>query len=237
LDLALEGGVIFGFLGPNGAGKTTAIKMMAGVLQPTSGRVVVGGIDMSENPSEAKRLIGYMPQDVFVYDKLTVREFLRFACELYGGDFKREYARAAELLDAFELSDKSNALCGSLSGGQKQKVVLASLLMHKPKVLLLDEPTNGLDPKSARLVKDLLRKLAKQGVAVLMSTHIMEVAERMCDSIGIIHQGVLAARGTLAELRAKAARQDETGAEASLEDIFLELTGGDNIKDLIAFLE
>lgn len=237
LDLTLEGGVIFGFLGPNGAGKTTAIKMMAGILQPTSGDVDVGGIRMSAEPSRAKRLIGYMPQDVFIYDKLTVREFLRFTCELYGGDFRREQARAVELLDAFELTGKAGALCGSLSGGQKQKLMLASLLMHRPKVLLLDEPTNGLDPKSAKLVKDLLRKLAAQGMAVLMSTHIMEVAERMCDRIGIIHQGKLVAQGTLGELRAQAARGDGVGGEASLEDIFLELTGGDNITQLISLLE
>jgi len=237
LDLSLEGGVIFGFLGPNGAGKTTAIKMMAGILQPTSGEVDVCGVNMSADPSRAKRLIGYMPQDVFIYDKLTVREFLRFTCELYGGDFRRERARAVELLDAFELNGKANALCGSLSGGQKQKLMLASLLMHRPKALLLDEPTNGLDPKSAKLVKDLLRKLAAQGMAVLMSTHIMEVAERMCDRIGIIHQGKLVAQGTLGELRAKAARGDGVGGEASLEDIFLELTGGDNITQLISFLE
>jgi ABC-2 type transport system ATP-binding protein len=237
LDLSLEGGVIFGFLGPNGAGKTTAIKMMAGILQPTSGSVNVCGIDMALDPSGAKRFIGYMPQDVFIYDKLTAREFLRFACELYGGDFRKEHNRALELLDAFELSEKANALCGSLSGGQKQKLMLASLLMHRPKVLLLDEPTNGLDPKSARLVKDLLRKLAAQGIAVLMSTHIMEVAERMCDRIGIIHQGRLVAQGTLTDLRVRAARGDGAGGEATLEDIFLELTGGDNITELIAFLE
>ena len=237
LDLSLEEGVIFGFLGPNGAGKTTAIKMMAGILQPTSGEVKVCGVDMSADPSAAKRFIGYMPQDVFIYDKLTVREFIRFACELYGGDFHREHERAGEILDAFELADKSDALCGSLSGGQRRKLMLASLLMHRPKVLLLDEPTNGLDPKSAKLVKDLLRRLAEQGMAVLMSTHIMEVAERMCDSIGIIHQGKLTAKGTLTELREMAARGDGVAGEASLEDIFLELTGGDDVAKLIAFLE
>jgi ABC-2 type transport system ATP-binding protein len=237
LDLTLDGGLIYGFLGPNGAGKTTAIKMMAGILQPTSGDVSVCGIDMAQDPSAAKRLIGYMPQDVFIYEKLTPREFLRFACELYGGDFRRERERAEELLEVFELADKANSLCGSLSGGQKQKLMLASLLMHRPEVLLLDEPTNGLDPKSARLVKDLLRKLAAKGLVVLMSTHIMEIAEKMCDIIGIIHQGKLVAEGNLDKLRAQAASGHPGVGEASLEDIFLELTGGHNIKELISFLD
>ena len=237
LDLTLEGGVIYGFLGPNGAGKTTAIKMMAGILQPTSGDVLVRDIDMAVNPSAAKRLIGYMPQDVFVYEKLTVREFLRFSCELYGGDFRAESGRADELLELFELTDKVNSLSGSLSGGQKQKLLLASILMHRPDVLLLDEPTNGLDPKSARLVKDLLRKLAKDGLAVMMSTHIMEVAEKMCDVIGIIHQGVLVAEGDLVKLRDKAASGYKGEGEASLEDIFLELTDAGNIGDLLSSIE
>ena len=237
LDLALDAGIIYGFLGPNGAGKTTAIKMMAGILQPTSGSISVCGVDMQREPSKAKRSLGYMPQDVFLYDKLTPREFLRFSCELYGGDFRSEKSRAWELLEAFELSDKTNVLCGSLSGGQKQKLMLAALLIHRPKILLLDEPTNGLDPKSARLVKDLLKKLAGDGAAVLMSTHLMEVAERMCDTIGIINGGKIVAEGNLAALRERAAREDGAGGEASLEDIFLGLTGGDNIRELISFLE
>lgn len=237
LDLALEGGVIYGFLGPNGAGKTTAIKMMAGILQPTSGDVFVQGMDIALNPSGAKRLIGYMPQEVFIYEKLTAREFLRFTCELYGGDFRKDSGRADELLELFELTDKVHSLCGSLSGGQKQKLMLASILMHHPEVLLLDEPTNGLDPKSARLVKDLLRKLAKDGLAILMSTHLMEVAEKMSDVIGIIHQGVLVAEGDLAQLRARAASGFQGDGEASLEDIFLELTDAGDVSDLISSLE
>ena len=237
LDLALEGGVIYGFLGPNGAGKTTAIKMMAGILQPTSGDVFIQGMDIALNPSGAKRLLGYMPQEVFIYEKLTVREFLRFTCELYGGDFRSDGGRADELLEVFELTDKAHSLCGSLSGGQKQKLMLASILMHRPEVLLLDEPTNGLDPKSVRLVKDLLRKLSKDGMAILMSTHLMEVAEKMSDVIGIIHQGIIVAEGDLVQLRTKAASGFKGDGEASLEDIFLELTDAGDVGDLISSLE
>ena len=178
-----------------------------------------------------------MPQEVFIYEKLTVREFLRFTCELYGGDFRNDGGRADELLEVFELTDKAHSLCGSLSGGQKQKLMLASILMHRPEVLLLDEPTNGLDPKSARLVKDLLRKLARDGLAILMSTHLMEVAEKMSDVIGIIHQGILVAEGDLAQLRNKAASGFKGDGEASLEDIFLELTDAGNVGDLISSLE
>ncbi|HEX9028035.1 MAG TPA: ABC transporter ATP-binding protein [Anaerolineales bacterium] len=220
VSLDVYGGEIFGFLGPNGAGKTTTIKMLVGLLQPTSGAVSVGGFDVQAQPMQAKAASGYVPDEPHLYPKLSGRELLRFVGDLYGLDRMRVNRRLDELLRLFDLSEAADDSIDSYSHGMQQKTALAAALVHDPKVLVLDEPTVGLDPKSARLIKDILRQMAERGAAVFVSTHILEIAERMCDRIGIINQGKLIAVGTMDELRSLGK------GESSLEDIFLGLTGG-----------
>ena len=215
------GGEVFGFLGPNGAGKTTTIKMIVGLLQPTFGSIQVAGYDIQTQSMLAKASTGYVPDTPNLYAKLTGRELLRFVGDLYNMDRGQVAHRIDELLRMFDLSAVGEDTVDSYSHGMQQKASLAAALMHDPKVLVLDEPTVGLDPKSARLIKDILRQLADRGAAVMLSTHILEIAERMCDRIGIINKGQLIAVGTMDELRTL----DKTG-QASLEDIFLGLTGG-----------
>ena len=214
-------GEVFGFLGPNGAGKTTTLKMIVGLLQPTSGTVKVAGYDVQTKSRLAKASCGYVPDTPNLYAKLTGRELLRFVGDLYNLDRNQAARRIDELLRMFDLANAANDTVDSYSHGMQQKASLAAALMHDPRVLVLDEPTVGLDPKSARLIKDILRQLAERGAAVMLSTHILEIAERMCDRIGIIDKGQLVAVGTMDELRTL----DKTG-QTSLEDIFLSLTGG-----------
>ena len=221
VSLAVHGGEIFGFLGPNGAGKTTTIKMIVGLLQPTSGTVKVAGYDVQAAPLPAKASSGYVPDEPNLYAKLSGRELLRFVGDLYGVERSQVERRIDELLRLFDLTQAGDDTIDSYSHGMQQKTAIAAALVHDPKVLVMDEPTVGLDPKSARLIKDILRQMAERGAAVFLSTHILEIAERMCDRIGIIYQGRLIAVGTMDELRA---RGDQ--AESSLEDIFLGLTGG-----------
>jgi ABC-2 type transport system ATP-binding protein len=206
--------------------------MICGLRKPTKGRVKIEGIDISESPIEAKSKIGLIPDTPNVYPKLTGREFLYFVADIY--DVQRDVAvkRAEEIFEMFDLKDKADELIETYSHGMKQKIVIGAALVHDPSVIILDEPTVGLDPKSAKLVKDLLRALAGKGKTVFMSTHILEIAERMCDKVGIINEGTLIAEGTIDELRKKA--KDET---ADLEKLFLELTGGEDTKDLVKFLE
>jgi ABC-2 type transport system ATP-binding protein len=220
VSLEVHGGEIFGFLGPNGAGKTTTIKVIVGLLQPTSGTVRVGGHDVQKEPLQAKASSGYVPDEPHLYPKLTGRELLRFVGDLYGVTGEQVERRIDELLRLFDLTPAADDTLDSYSHGMRQKTALAAALVHDPKVLVLDEPTVGLDPKSARLIKDLLRQMAERGAAVFLSTHILEIAENMCDRIGIINQGRLIASGTMAELRSLGQ------GESSLEDIFLSLTGG-----------
>lgn len=220
VTFAVEPGEIFGFLGPNGAGKTTTIKIIAGLLHPTSGSVNVAGYDVLKQPLQAKAANGYVPDTPNLYAKLTGRELLRFVSDLYVIDPHKIPARIEELLRLFDLTEVGDDTIDSYSHGMQQKIALAAALVHDPKVLILDEPTVGLDPKSARLIKDILRQLADRGSAVFLSTHILEIAERMCDRIGIINKGELIAIGTMDELRAMGK------GETSLEDIFLNLTGG-----------
>ena len=220
IGFEVRGGEVFGFLGPNGAGKTTTIKMIVGLLQPTSGDVKVAGYDVQTQPMQAKAASGYVPDTPNLYMKLSAREFLRFVGDLYEMKRGKAEERIDELLKLFDLTDVRDDLIDSYSHGMKQKTALAAALIHDPKVLVLDEPTVGLDPKSARLIKDILRQLADRGAAVFLSTHILEIAERMCDRIGIIDHGNLVAVGTMDELRS----MGKSGS--SLEDIFLALTGG-----------
>ncbi|HEY9075100.1 MAG TPA: ABC transporter ATP-binding protein [Anaerolineaceae bacterium] len=220
VSFSVYGGEIFGFLGPNGAGKTTTIKMIVGLLQPTSGTARVAGFDVQSQSLQAKAACGFVPDEPNLYAKLSGRELLRFVGDLYELDTRQIDRRITELLNLFELNEASDNLVESYSHGMQQKTSLAAALIHDPRVLILDEPTVGLDPRSARLIKDILRQIADRGAAVMLSTHIMEIAERMCDRIGIINKGKLVASGNMDELRAYGE------GESSLEDIFLQLTGG-----------
>jgi len=231
LNLEVEPGELFGFLGPNGAGKTTTIRLLTGLLRPTVGRVLIGGYDIHREPVRAKAFLGYVPDQPVLYEKLTGREFLSFMADLYRVDGTRRDQRIGELLELFDLSERGDDLIQSYSRGMKQKLAVAAALVHEPRVLILDEPTVGLDPRSARVLKDVLRALASGGVTVFMSTHVLEIAERMCTRVGIIDRGCLIACGTMEELRAQA--QEDT---ATLEDIFLELTGGTEYEEVIRLL-
>ncbi len=232
LNIKVNSGEIYGFLGLNGAGKTTTIGMITGLLKPTSGTALIDGIDILKDPVNAKSRIGLIPDTPNVYKKLTGREFLYFVADIYDVDRKTAKEKMNDLFDMFSLKDKADELIESYSHGMRQKIVIAGALIHNPSILVLDEPTVGLDPKSAKLVKDLLRALAEKGKTIFMSTHILEIAERMCDKVGIVNEGKLIAEGTISELKEKA--KDKT---ANLEDLFLELTGGEDTKDLIKFLE
>jgi len=229
IDLSVQPGEIFGFLGPNGAGKTTTIKMLVGLLRPSSGVARIGGYDVQREPIAAKSLIGYVPDQPYLPEKLTAREFLSFIGGLYQVDQATIRRRGEELLRLFDLHNRGDELVGGFSHGMRQKAALAGALLHNPRAFFLDEPTVGLDPRSARLIKDILREVADRGTAVFMSTHILEIAERMCDRVAIISQGQVIAIGTIEELRAGRSAE-------SLEDIFLELTGGSEDAEIAAAL-
>ncbi len=231
LSFTVYSGELFGFLGPNGAGKTTTIKMLTGLLRPTAGSALIGGYDITAQPLRAKRILGYIPDNPFLYDKLTGREFLNFMADLYSVSSAGRQERIDDLLRLFELTDKGNDLVQGYSRGMRQKLAVAGALIHQPKVIFLDEPTVGLDPKGARLLKDILRKLCDEGATVFVSTHILEIAETMCDRFAIINRGRIVASGTMADLRAQAASE-----HSSLETIFLELTSGTEYRDLIQYL-
>jgi ABC-2 type transport system ATP-binding protein len=241
-NFRVDKGEIFGFLGPNGAGKTTTIKMIVGLLQPSYGSVEVCGYDVQTQPLLAKASSGYVPDTPNLYAKLTGRELLRFVGDLYQMDRSQIDFRIKELLNLFDLSQVGYDTIDSYSHGMQQKIALAAAIMHDPKVLVLDEPTVGLDPRSARMIKDILRQLADRGAAIFLSTHILEIAERMCDRIGIINRGQLVAVGTMAELRklgkyGTAATDSPAGVETSLEDIFLSLTGGADYAEITEVLK
>jgi len=220
INLEVKAGEVFGFLGPNGAGKTTTIKMMAGLLQPTGGSVEIGGFDVQKDPLRSKSITGFIPDRPYLYEKLTAEEFMHFVAELYtmtGPD-----ARISELLELFGLTDWAGELVENFSHGMKQRLVMASALLHEPKVLVVDEPMVGLDPRGARLVKDLFKDLAAKGVTIFMSTHTLEIVEAMCTRVAIINKGEIIAGGSVAEL-ASLARMENS----HLEPVFLKLTGGD----------
>ncbi len=219
LNLTIPAGELFAFLGPNGAGKTTTIKMLTGLLRPSSGRVSVGGFDTTTHPREAASLLGFVPEEVFLYDKLTGREFLEFTADMRGFSAAEKAERIERQSEIFELHDFLDDLTETYSHGMRQRLVFAAALLHDPPVLVVDEPMVGLDPKSVRLVKDLLRQRASAGAAVFMSTHTLSVAEEIADRIGIIDHGRLNFLGTIANLR-QMLRDDHH----SLEHLFLELT-------------
>jgi len=222
----------FVFLGPNGAGKTSTIKMMTGLITPTSGEISINGIDLLKNPIEAKKQFGLVPDQPALYEKLTAREFVQFVGTVYKVPDTKVEERMNRLFDIFELAERIDDLIEDFSHGMKQKVALVAALIHEPAVLFLDEPTVGLDPHAVRNLKDLLRGLVARGTTVFMSTHILEIAEQMCDRVGIIDKGKLLAVGTLNELRA-----NSSSPGGSLEDIFLELTGTPYQSKVKDFLE
>lgn len=232
LSLRVPAGELFGFLGPNGAGKTTTIKMISGLLRPSAGTVEIGGYDILTHPMEAKAVLGLVPDSPVLYKKLSGREFLRFVAELYSVDRETTEKRTGDLLDLLGMAGNADDLIETYSHGMKQKTAIMAALVHDPGVVVLDEPTVGLDPRSARVAKDVLRALCDRGKTVFMSTHILEIAERMCDRVGIINKGELVAVGAISDLRAGG----EDG-KTSLEDIFLELTGGPEEQEIIKFLD
>jgi ABC-2 type transport system ATP-binding protein len=226
VSLTVESGEIHGFLGPNGAGKTTTIKMIAGLLQPTSGRVAVNGHDMAANPEAAKASLGFIPDRPYLYEKLTAGEFLRFHGGLYGIDGTDIHDRVLEMLDLFELRRREDGLIESFSHGMKQRLVMCAAFLHRPRAVVVDEPMVGLDPRGARLIKDVFRRMSERGVAILMSTHTLEVAEEMSHRISIINHGRLIAQGTVDQVRGLAGGQDH------LTSVFLKLTGGSALQEI-----
>jgi ABC-2 type transport system ATP-binding protein len=227
VTLEVGSGEIHGFLGPNGAGKTTTIRMVAGLLKPTSGRIAVNGHDLSVEPELAKASLGFIPDRPFLYEKLTAGEFLRFHGGLYGLDGTETDRRVHEMLELFELRRWETELVESFSHGMKQRLVMCAAFLHRPQAVLVDEPMVGLDPRGARLIKDVFRRMSARGVAILMSTHTLEVAEEMCDRISIILQGKIIARGTVAEVRAMAGNPND-----QLTSVFLKLTGGSGLQEI-----
>jgi ABC-2 type transport system ATP-binding protein len=231
IDLSVHRGEIFAFLGPNGAGKTTTIRMVAGVLQPSAGRILVGGDDLHADPLRVKRRLGYIPDRPFLYEKLTGAEFLRFVAGLWGQGGAEVEARADRMLRLFSLSDWKDELVESYSHGMRQKLLITSALLHRPELIVVDEPMVGLDPRSARILKDLLRAFADEGGTVFLSTHTLEVAEALCDRIAIVGEGRVLALGTMDELR-----EEASAGGAHLEEIFLRVTGGEQVADVVAAL-
>lgn len=219
VSFSVEPGEIFGFLGVNGAGKTTTLKMLAGVLKPTSGSILIGNYDMSLEPEKAKSITGYIPDRPYIYNKLTGREFLRFITDLYMVPEKEANGSIEALLAEYGLNQWENELVESYSHGMKQRLATCAALVHKPKVLIVDEPMVGLDPHGAKFLKTAFRRYADQGMSILLSTHSLNVAEEVADRMAIIHQGSIIAIGTLDHIREKTGH-----SEVHLEEMFLRLT-------------
>lgn len=216
LNLKVGAGEIYGFIGPNGAGKTTTIRMMGGIIAPSSGKIIIGGYDMSQNPVAAKQIIGFVPDRPFLYEKLTGMEFLRFCADVYHVPQNIFFAKAEGLLKQFALWNWTDELIEAYSHGMKQRLILASALLHDPRVLIIDEPMVGLDPEAVHMVKDILKTLASKNTAIFISTHTLSIAEDLCHRIGLIHKGTLLAEGSLDDLK-KFAKL----GEARLEEVFL----------------
>jgi ABC-2 type transport system ATP-binding protein len=220
LNLQIPQGTIFGFIGPNGAGKTTTIKMMAGVLRPTRGRIHINGLDIAEEPSKAKSIIGFIPDRPFLYEKLSGVEFLRFKAGLYGMKGNRLGEKILDLLSLFELTEWADELIESYSHGMKQRLIMAAAIIHDPKIIIVDEPMVGLDPKGAKLVKEIFKQRAGAGATVFMSTHTLALAQEVCHQIAVVDKGRIVASGTSEDL------EKQAGVEGDLERIFLKITGG-----------
>src|ERR1044071_10488611 len=226
VSLDVQPGEIHGFLGPNGAGKTTTLRMIAGLLKPTAGRIEVNGHDIANEPEAAKASLGFIPDRPYIYEKLTAGGFLRFHGGLFGLDGSGIGPRVTEMLELFELGRWENELVESFSHGMKQRLVMSAAFLHRPQAVVVDEPMVGLDPRGARLIKDVFRKMSERGVAILMSTHTLEVAEEMCHRISIILKGRIIATGTVSEVKAMAG-----GDDVELTSVFLKLTGGSGLQE------
>jgi len=231
VSLSVAPGEVRGLLGPNGSGKSTLMKTLVGLLKPTSGTVRVLGHDVESDSMEVKILAGYVPESPRLYEFLTATEYLDFIADVRGLSFQEKKERIKRFLDALDLEGKEGDLIASYSQGMKQKVAIMAALLHRPKVLLLDEPLNGLDPKSARVVKELIHELTKEEVSTIFSTHVLEIAEAVCDRITILQNGLVLAEGTAQELREKAGLPG-----SGLEDVFLKLTGTKDVQDIVEAL-
>lgn len=234
LNLTVQRGEFFGFLGPNGAGKSTTIKMMVGLLRPTSGSVWVGGVDVWQDTLKARSLMGVLPEFLNIYERLSGREFVTFAGHMYGVPENDIQHRTEELLQVLTLVDDADKLIVDYSVGMRKKIALAAALIHRPQVLFLDEPFEGIDPVSSRVIRDILQDATRHGTTIFFSSHIMEVVERLCTRVGIINQGTLVAEGSLQELRERASGENK---DASLEDIFLNVIGARNENHNLSWLE
>jgi ABC-2 type transport system ATP-binding protein len=231
VSLAVNAGEIVGFLGPNGAGKTTTLKMLIGLLKPDIGKVSIAGFDLENDPISAKMHIGYVPDIPNLYEKLTPREFFNFIIDVYRLDKSTAQKRVGDLVELFDLGDHTKKLISSLSHGTRQKVSLAAAVLHKPDVLLLDEPTGGLDPRATRKIKDIMIELSRSGCAILFSTHILEIAESMCNTLFIINKGKIVAHGTMEQLRSS------VNQGSTLEELFIGLTGGSEYDEVVKYLK
>jgi ABC-2 type transport system ATP-binding protein len=228
VTLSVPPGEIHGFLGPNGAGKTTTMRMIAGLLKPSSGRILVNNHDLEKEPEAAKASLGFIPDRPFIYDKLTAGEFLSFHAGLYGMTNGHVSGRVDEMLELFELSQWKNELIESFSHGMKQRLVMSSAFFHRPQAVAVDEPMVGLDPRGARLIKDVFRRMSERGVAILMSTHTLEVAQEMCHRVSIIQKGHIIAQGTVDEVKQIAGSTNDE----HLTSVFLKLTGGSGLQEI-----
>jgi len=228
VDLMMRKGEILGLLGPNGSGKSTTMKMILAILKPDAGTITVEGMDVARDPVGVKRVVGYVPETPQIYEFLTGLEYLDFISDMYEIPTDERKARIGQFLDGLQLRGHENELISGYSQGMKQKVAIISALLHRPRVLVLDEALNGLDPRSAKLVKDLLRSLASEGVSVLFSTHVLEIAEALCDDVAIMYQGSIVAKGTITDLRQEAGLPGST-----LEEVFLKITGTGDLGDIV----
>ncbi len=232
LDLRVRRGCFFGFLGPNGAGKSTTLKMLTGLMRPTRGEATIEGLPLAGRLLEVKRQIGIVPEELALYERLTGEEHLLFAGRMYGLPRAQAQQRAQELLEFLSLHDERGKLVVDYSQGMRKKLALAAALIHNPRVLFLDEPLNGIDPVAGRVVSDLLRRLASKGVTLFFTTHVLDVAERLCDEVAVIDRGRLVAQGSLEQIRA----QREVAGDASLEDVFLKLVAADVAREDLSWI-
>lgn len=231
VSLNVEYGEVFGLLGPNGSGKSTLMKMMLGLLRPDAGSITVGGFDVQRDPINVKRVVGYVPESPRLYEFLTGIEYLDFVADLYRLSSETKRERITEFLKAFELEGRENEMISGYSQGMKQKAAIIAALLHKPRLLILDEPLNALDPRSAKILKDLIHKLADEGVTTVFSTHVLEIAEAVCNRVAIMHEGRVLAEGSVAELRSKAGMPGST-----LEELFLKMTGTGDVREIVEAL-
>jgi ABC-2 type transport system ATP-binding protein len=232
LSLRVRPGVFYGFLGPNGAGKSTTLRMLTGLLRPTSGQIAIFGTSLAEDPLAVKSMIGLVPDDLPLFERLTGEETLHFTARIYGLSKAEAAARASELVAYFDLEDARGRFVMEYSLGMKKKLALAAALIHRPRLLFLDEALNGVDPVSVKSIADLLRALVASGTTIFFTTHVLDVAERLCDEVGVIHDGKLVASGTLDEIRA----MRKMGDDARLEDVFLQVVNAEKRKAPPSFL-